>query len=81
MEALSAEMDPTTFEAIKPHLAGGPSYEETAGRLGISKSDLNNLIHRTRGRYREHLRSTIAASVADPSLIDEELADLFESLK
>lgn len=81
LAALSREMDPPMFEAIKPHLAGGPAYEETAAKLGITKVALNNLIHRTRKRYREILRVEVAGSVADPALAEEELRDLFNAVK
>ena len=79
--ALSQEMDGLTFDAIKPHLAGGPSYEETAKRLGISVVRLNNLIHRTRKRYRELLRFEVAGSVSDPAQADEEVRNLLEAVK
>jgi RNA polymerase sigma-70 factor (ECF subfamily) len=79
--ALAREMDAPTFEAIKPHLAGGPAYEETAKKLGITVVRLNNLIHRTRKRYREILRAEIAGSLSDPSEADEEVRNLLEAVK
>lgn len=81
LEVLSQELDPKIFAALKPHLAGGPSYEETAASLGVTKTHLNNLIHRTRKRYRGLVRAQVAASVADPELVDEEFNDLFKALK
>jgi hypothetical protein len=36
--------------------------------------------HRLRRRYREALRSRIAATVADPSQIEEEIRDLFDEV-
>lgn len=81
MEALSRELDAPTFEALRPHLAGGPAYAETAAKLDITVTEINNLIHRTRKRYRELLRAEVAGSVADPALVDEELRELFDSLK
>lgn len=81
LEALGREMDAQTFEALKPHLAGGPAYAETAQKLGITTTELNNLIHKTRKRYRDLLKREVAGSVADPELVDEELKDLFEALK
>ncbi|MBI2932331.1 MAG: sigma-70 family RNA polymerase sigma factor [Planctomycetes bacterium] len=80
LDRLSAEMDARVFAALKPHLAGGPSYEETAKALGMPATQLNNLIHRTRKRYRELVRAEVAGSVADPSLVEEELAELFAAL-
>ena len=81
LAALAREMEPDTFEAIKPHLAGGPAYEETARKMGITVIRLNNLIHRTRKRYREILRIEVAGSLNDQKLADEEVRNLLEALK
>lgn len=81
LAALAKEMEPATFEAIKPHLAGGPAYEETARKLGITVTRLNNLIHRTRRRYRDLLRAEIAGSLSDASEADEEVRNLLEAVK
>ena len=81
LTALGAEMDPETFAALKPHLAGGPAYEATAKKLGITVVKLNNLIHRTRKRYREILRAEVAGSVTDPAEADEEVRNLLEAVK
>jgi RNA polymerase sigma factor (sigma-70 family) len=78
---LGGEMDAGTFAAIKPHLAGGPSYEETAKTLGISVTRLNNLIHRTRKRYRELLRIEVAGSLSDSAEADEEVRNLLDAVK
>lgn len=82
LEALKAETDPKLFEALKAHLAGeGPAYAETAKGLGMSVTQLNNLLHRTRKRYRELLRQTVAAGVTDPAEVEDELKGLFDALK
>jgi len=81
LAALAREMDPATFDAIKPHLAGGPAYEETARKMGISVIRLNNLIHRTRKRYREILQIEVAGSLNDQKLADEEVRNLLDALK
>lgn len=81
LEALRRETEPATFEALKPHLAGGPAYEETAKTLGLSVVRLNNLIHRTRKRYRELLRAEVAGSLTDPAEADEELRNLLDAVK
>jgi RNA polymerase sigma factor (sigma-70 family) len=81
LDALAREMEPATFEAIKPHLAGGPAYDETAKKMGISIVRLNNLIHRTRKRYREILRFEVAGSLNDPQLADEEVRNLLDAVK
>jgi len=79
--ALAKEMDSATFAAIKPHLAGGPAYDETARKLGITVTRLNNLIHRTRRRYRDLLRTQVAGSLHDPAEADEEVRNLLDAVK
>ena len=82
LEALRGEMEPATFDALKPHLAGeGPAYAETAKTLGLTVTQLNNTLHRTRRRSRELLRREVAAAVDDPADVDDELRGLFEALK
>jgi RNA polymerase sigma factor (sigma-70 family) len=81
LRALSSEMHAKTFEAVKPHLAGGPAYEATAKKLGISVTRLNNLIHRTRKRYRELLRAEVAGSVGSAEEADEEVRNLLDAVK
>ena len=81
LEAVRKEMDAATFEAVKPHLAGGPAYTETARKLGITVTQLNNLIHRTRKRYRELLRMEVAQSLSDPANVERELRNILEALK
>ena len=62
-------------------LAGGPAYEETARKLGMTVVRLNNLIHRTRKRYRELLRIEVAGSLNDPKQADEEVRNLLDAVK
>ena len=81
LRALAKEMEPITFDAVKPHLAGGPAYEATAKKLGITVTRLNNLIHRTRKRYRELLRAEVAGSVGGASEADEEVRNLLDAVK
>jgi RNA polymerase sigma-70 factor (ECF subfamily) len=38
-------------------------------------------VHRLRRRYRTILREEIAATVADPSEIDDEIRELFKALR
>jgi RNA polymerase sigma factor (sigma-70 family) len=81
LAALAKEMDADTFQAIKPHLAGGPAYDQTAKKLGITVTRLNNLIHRTRRRYRDLLRAQVAGSLHDPAEADEEVRNLLDAVK
>ncbi len=71
------------FDALKATLTGDSHsvpYAEIAGRLGRTEGAVQVAVHRLRGRYRSTLRSRIAATVADPSDIEEEIRDLFAAL-
>lgn len=81
MDALRDELGASSFEVLKPHLAGGPAYQETATKLGISITAVTNLIHRTRKRYRELVERELAPSVTNEGSLQEELSDLFNFLK
>jgi RNA polymerase sigma factor (sigma-70 family) len=71
------------FDALKSTLTGDPRsspYAAIAGRLGMTEGAVQVAVHRLRGRYRAALRSRIAATVADPADIEEEIRDLFAAL-
>ena len=73
-----------TFEALRGLLAGDPdtpSYAAVAARLGTSEGAARVAAHRLRRRYGELLRQEIAATLADPAEIDEEIRDLFAALE
>lgn len=65
-----------------PGAGGGqPSYAETAADLGITEASLKSEIHRVRHRLREFLQREIAATVAAPMEVDEEIAYLGRVLR
>jgi DNA-directed RNA polymerase specialized sigma24 family protein len=71
------------FDALKATLTGdsrSTPYAEIAGRIGMTEGAVQVAVHRLRGRYRLALRSRIAATVADPADIEEEIRDLFAAL-
>ncbi len=71
------------FDALKSTLTGDPRsapYAEIAGRLGMTEGAVQVAVHRLRRRYRAALRARIAATVADPADIEEEIRDLFAAL-
>jgi RNA polymerase sigma factor (sigma-70 family) len=71
------------FDALKATLTGDPRsspYAEIAGRLGMTEAAVQVAAYRLRGRYRAALRSRIAATVADPADVEEEIRDLFAAL-
>lgn len=64
------------LQAFGPGEQKSLSYEDAAGRLGVSMSALKSMIHRLRQRHRELVRDEIAQTVTTVSEIDEELRHL-----
>jgi RNA polymerase sigma-70 factor (ECF subfamily) len=67
------------FDSLQPFLTGSttqPGYASIGAALGISESTVSVAMHRMRRRYGELLREQIAATVSDPSEIDNELRHL-----
>lgn len=81
-EYVKAERLPL-FEAIQPHLAGGPGrpgYAGMAAALGMSETALSVSVHRMRRRYGLLLREEIAATVDTPEEVEDELRHLISVL-
>ena len=71
------------FEALKSTLTGEKNaqpYSEIAAKLGMREGAVKVAVHRLRHRYRDALRAEIAATVANPEEVDEELRHLFAAL-
>jgi RNA polymerase sigma-70 factor (ECF subfamily) len=69
------------FDRIEKYLPGGeapPNYGETATALGLSEDAVRQEVHRLRKRYGELLRGEIAATVAHPEEVDEEVNYLID---
>jgi len=71
------------FDKLKAFLIAGSEapYAVLAREMGTSEGALKVAIHRLRKRYREFFRMEIAATVADPDEIDEELRFLAAALR
>jgi RNA polymerase sigma factor (sigma-70 family) len=69
-------------DALKVYLTGdvGQPYSETATKLGMTEGAVKVAVHRLRGRYRELLRDEIGQTLADPSMVDDEIRALFTAL-
>jgi RNA polymerase sigma-70 factor (ECF subfamily) len=77
--AATKKMD--RFDRIEKFLPGGdapPGYAETAAALGLSEDAVRQEVHRLRKRYGELLRGEIAATVAHPDEVDEEIGHLID---
>ncbi len=71
------------FETLKPWLMGesaAMSQADAARQLGLSEGAVKVVIHRLRKRFRDAVRTEIAQTLRDPSLVDEELRHLIEAL-
>ncbi len=71
------------FDAIKGSLQGPSDSENNAiiaNHLGVTVGAIGVAMHRLRQRYRDMICEEIAQTVADPSLIDDELRYLFSRL-
>jgi RNA polymerase sigma factor (sigma-70 family) len=69
------------FEVLKATLTGDRvPHVDLAARLNITVGAVQVAVHRLRQRYRETLRTRIAATVDDLSQIDDEIRDLFAAL-
>lgn len=71
------------FEALEVFLSGEKhpaSSAEVAATLGLSDGAIRVAVHRLRTRYGELLRREIAATLADPKDVDDELRHLLAVL-
>ena len=87
LEALEKEFTtagkPEQFDALKPWLIGeapSMSQADAARQLGLNEGAVKVVIHRLRKRFRDAVRTEIAQTLRDPSLVDEELRHLIEAL-
>jgi len=72
------------FEQMKQFLTVGKgeiSYAEVAGDLGMDEGSLRVANHRLRKRYRELLRNEVAHTLADPAMVEQELAVLLGAFR
>ena len=67
------------FEQLKEYLTAGKGeipYASAAARLALDEGAVRVAVHRLRKRYRELLRDEITQTLADPRMVEEELAVL-----
>jgi DNA-directed RNA polymerase specialized sigma24 family protein len=60
---------------------GAVRAAELAVRLDMSEGAVNNATHQLRKRYRAILQEQIAATLDDPSELDDEIRSLFDALR
>jgi RNA polymerase sigma-70 factor (ECF subfamily) len=71
------------FAALQPYLTGQPEdhLSDLAARLGKTHGATRVMMFRIRNRFRRLLRDVIAETLADPSQVEQELADLQRALR
>jgi RNA polymerase sigma factor (sigma-70 family) len=72
------------FNQLKVALTEGKGAvraAEVAARLGMSEDAVHSASHRLRKRYRAILQEQIAATLDDPSELDDEIRSLFDALR
>ena len=82
-EEFAAAGKKEAFVPLKQFLWGAESsvsYADLSAQLGLSEGAARVAVHRFRQRYRDLLRSTVAATVADPQDVDDELRHLISVL-
>jgi RNA polymerase sigma-70 factor (ECF subfamily) len=60
---------------------GAVRAAEVAARLDMSEGAVHNASHRLRKRYRKILEKQIAATLDDPSELDDEIRSLFDAVR
>ena len=88
MERLRSESEKSArtdqFEELKGFVIGdhsGMTYAEAAVKLNMTEAAARKAASRMRKRYRELLREEIAQTVSGPEEIDDEMRNLFATLK
>jgi len=64
---------------VSPAMSAG--YAELAATLNMTEGALRVAVHRLRERYRELLRSEVAATIADDQTVDDELNQLRRAIQ
>lgn len=83
-EAFTAEGREEVFELLAPRLSGerdGNSATEVARQLETTEGNVNVMVHRLRGRYREVLHRVVLRTVDSPTEVQEELRHLLRVLQ
>ena len=71
------------FDRLKPVLMGGRPdvpYVQIAAELGTTEAAIQAAVSRLRRRYGALLREQIAATIADPGDVEDEIRELFVAL-
>jgi DNA-directed RNA polymerase specialized sigma24 family protein len=86
MERLAAASAsrPAQFDRLKGYLTDAEptvAYRQAAADLGLSEAAVKTAVHRLRKEYGRTLREELAATIADPADLDDELRHLLEVIR
>ena len=82
--ASASSSRPEQFERLKNCLTGAEpqvAYRQLAADLGLSEGAVKTAVHRLRQDYGRMLREEIAATIADPGDLDDELRHLLTVIR
>lgn len=81
-EEAEAKGQQARHRALLPYVgAGGEApYRDLAAELGMTETAVKTAVHRLRKRCRALVRDEVRQTLADPSLVDEEVRALFSAL-
>ncbi len=82
--AAAATSRPGQFDLLKGFLTGAEptvAYRQAAADLGLSEGAVKTAVHRLRREYGLILREEIAATIADPDELDDELRHLLAVIR
>ncbi|HZI63730.1 MAG TPA: sigma-70 family RNA polymerase sigma factor, partial [Thermoanaerobaculia bacterium] len=82
--ARASSSRPEQFDRLRGYLTGAePSvaYRQVAADLGLAEGAVKTAVHRLRQDYGRILREEIAATIADPGELDDELRHLLTVIR
>jgi RNA polymerase sigma-70 factor (ECF subfamily) len=83
-ESARASGSLTRFEHLKGTLTGdlsGTTYREVADQLGMTDGAVRGAVHRLRKRFGAILREEVAATIADPEDVDDEIRHMLSVIR
>jgi DNA-directed RNA polymerase specialized sigma24 family protein len=69
------------LKVVLSHGKGAVPAAELAAQLGTTEGAVHTAVHRLKKRYRAMIQQEIAATLDDPSEVDEEIRWLFEAIR
>ena len=87
MQSLDAECKalgkPDLVHQMRPWLMGESGYGDqnaAAASLGLTLPAMKAIIHRLRGRFRQHVKAEVAGTLGQDGSVEDEMRSLFAAL-